>query len=102
MRAHIRMQSSTDFGRVWENLAELGRTWQKLIKSAEFSRIQLSIDFTGTFILAEFGRIWQNSIELVKLGRTLLSSVSPRHSYCNWASPVTEIDLTIYIKSFTD
>ena len=64
---HIRMQSSTDFGRVWQNLAELGRTWQKLIKLAEFSRIQSSVDFTGTFILAEFGRIqpsWQNLAKL--------------------------------------
>ena len=42
--------------------------------------------------MAEFnqvGRIWQNSIALAELGRIHLSSVSPRHSYCNWASPVT-------------
>ena len=41
-------------------------------------------------ILAEFVRIqlsWQN---LAELGRTYLLSVSLRHSYCNWASPVTQ------------
>ena len=51
-----------------QSLAELGRTWQKLIKSAEFGRIQSSVDFTGTFVLAEFGRIrssWQNLAELI-------------------------------------
>ena len=70
-------------------LAELGRSWQKLIKLVEFSRIQSSVNFTEMFILAEFGRIqlsWQN---LAELGRTLLSSVLPRHFYCNWASLVT-------------
>ena len=42
---------------LWQGLAELGKTWQKLIKLVEFGRIQSSIDFTGIFVLAEFGRI---------------------------------------------
>ena len=64
MRTHICIQLSTDFGRVWQNLAELGRTWQKSIKLVEFGRIQSSVDFTRMFVLAEFdrvGRTWQNS-----------------------------------------
>ena len=64
MRAHIRIHIHsllTDFGRIWQNLAGVDQV----------------------------GRIWQNSIELAEFGRIHLSSVSPRHSYCNWASPVT-------------
>ena len=64
---HIHMQLSIDFSRVWQNLVELGRTWQKLIKLVEFGRIQSSVNFTRTFVLAEFGRIrssWQNLAEL--------------------------------------
>ena len=30
-------------------------------------------------------------IKLAEFGRIYLSSVSPRYSYCNWASPVTYI-----------
>ena len=54
--------------RLQQSLAELSRTWQKLIKLVEFGKIQSSVDFTETFILAEFGRIqssWQNLAELI-------------------------------------
>ena len=35
---------------------------------------------------------WQN---LAELGRIYLSSVLPRHFYCNWASPVTTTATTL-------
>ena len=92
MRAHVRTQSSTDFGGLWQSLAELGRSRSSQQNSAEFYRASILLERSFWQNLAEVdqvSRIRQNSIELAELGRTLLSSVSPRHSYCNWASPVT-------------
>ena len=54
---YICIYTHTVFNKLQQSLVELGRTWQKLIKSAEFSRIQLSVDFAVIFILAEFSRI---------------------------------------------
>ena len=81
MRAYVHTQSLMDFGRVWQNLAELSRSQSSQQNSAEFIQ---------TFILLERS-FWQNLAELAELGRIYLSSVSPRHSYCNWVSPVTYI-----------
>ena len=78
-----------------QTLAELAKTCQNSIKLAEFSRIQLSWQNLAEF--NQVGRICQNLIELAEFGRIqsswqnsveFLSSVSPRHSYCNWASLV--------------
>jgi len=44
--------------------------------------------YIRTRSLTDFG----NSIDLADFGQSVgihLSSVLPRHSYCNWASPVT-------------
>ena len=63
MRAHVRARSSTDFGNSID-LSELGRSRSS----------------------------WQNSAEFGQSVGLYLSSVLPRHSYCNWASPVTAGD----------
>ena len=60
MRAHIRARSSTDFGNLI-NLSELGRSQSS----------------------------WQNLAEFGQSVGLYLLSILPRHSYCNWASPVT-------------
>jgi len=62
------------------------------ITSVEFGGIRLS-----RRNLVEFNRvggIWWNSMDCGGQSQTVadsyLSSVSPRHSYCNWGSPVTK------------
>jgi len=60
MRAYVRTRSLTDFGRIQ-------LIWQNLAE------------------VDQAGRIRQN---LVKASE-FVCRVSPRHSYCNWASPVT-------------
>ena len=85
MRAHVHIYARS----LQRTSVKSDITWQKSIKSAEFGKIRSSVNFAVTFVLAEFRRISQNSIELAELGKTHLLSVSPRHSYCNWASPVT-------------
>jgi len=70
-------QAHADFDRFQLNsitLVEFGGDWWKLIKLVEFGRIRLT---------------WQNLAEFDQSVGIYLLSVSPRHSYCNWASPVT-------------
>jgi len=46
--------------------------------------------------LVEFDGLWRTIADNFKQSQTVadsyLLSVSPRHSYCNWASPVTGIE----------
>ena len=78
MRVYIYTQLLTDFSRVWQNLAELGRSQLSQWNLVEFSQASILLEYL----------YWQNLIKLVELGRTYLLSVSLRYFYCNWVSPV--------------
>ena len=102
MRVYIYIQSLTDFSRLWQSSVKLSRSRLSQQNSAEFCQASILLKYSFWQNLAEVNqvsRIQQNSIELAELGRTLLSSVSPRYSYCNLASPVT-IPLNWYINIF--
>ena len=77
MRIYIRIYTVflTNFSRIWQILLELAITCQNLPQLCRN--------------LPQFAITCHKSIKLVEFGRIHLSSVSPRHSYCNWASPVT-------------
>ena len=44
MRVYIRTQSLMDFGRLWQNLAELGRSQLSQQNSAEFSQTLILLE----------------------------------------------------------
>ena len=61
-------QSLMDFSRLWQNLAELGRSQLSQQNSAEFDRVSILLEHSFWQNLAEFGRIrssWQNLAELI-------------------------------------
>ena len=57
MRAYIYMQSLTDFSRVWQNLAELGRSQLSQWNLAEFSQASILLEYLYWQNLAEFDRV---------------------------------------------
>ena len=100
-------QTSVESIRSCQNLLHFARTFHNFVRTlpeltATLPKLAATLPKLTT-TLPKLAVTYHKSIKLAEFSRIHLSSVSPRHSYCNWASPVTirVLSLILFSRSIT-